>query len=104
MAKVTTKKTTNKKSTKKVARIRKPKKASNQKAKPRKASNQKAKTKKPIKKGGLRKTIYAMFDKVGVDKVTYDQCEKLAKKTMPATKFNKAHFAWYKNDYGQRQD
>lgn len=55
-----------------------------------------------------RKTIsgamYAFFDSKGVDKVTYEECLKLAKSILPSTKFNKYHFSWYKNKYEQREN
>jgi len=54
------------------------------------------------KRGSLGTAIRELFDKKGVDNVTYDECEKLAKKIMPTTKFNKQHFSWYKNDYNNR--
>ena len=55
-------------------------------------------------RGTLIKSIYAMFDKVGWDTVTYEECLALAKSIKPDTKFNKYHFSWYKNDYKNRRD
>lgn len=55
------------------------------------------------KRGSLGTAIRALFDKKGVDKVTYEECLKLAKSIMPSTKFDKSHFSWYKNDYNNRE-
>lgn len=55
--------------------------------------------KETYKRGTLIKAIYAYFLKVGLDKVTYEATEKLAKQTMPKTKFNRYHYAWYRNDF-----
>lgn len=60
------------------------------------------KKKSGYKRGSLGNAIRELFDEKGVDKVTYEECEKLAKKIMPTTKFNKSHFSWYKNDYNNR--
>lgn len=65
---------------------------------------EKDKKKKGYKRGSLMKSIYDYFDEVGVDSAKYEATEKLAKKIMPSTKFNKAHFSWYKNDYRNKQE
>ena len=65
------------------------------------------KSKKKVKKyqrGSLIYKIYAYFDEVGIDNVTYDKTEKLAKKIKPDTAFNKYHYSWYKNDYRNKRD
>jgi len=51
------------------------------------------------KRGSLMKAVTTYIDKVGVDKVDYESMLKIAKTIKPNTKFNKAHFAWYKNNY-----
>ena len=55
--------------------------------------------KKTYKQGSLKEAIYKLFDRKGVTKVTYKEVENLAKRVKPDTKFNKAHFAWYRGDY-----
>jgi len=60
------------------------------------------KKKKAYKRGDLGRAVYALFDKVGVDNVTYDQAEAVAKRIMATTKFNTYHFSWYKNKYNQK--
>ncbi len=55
--------------------------------------------KKTYKRGTLIKGIYEYFKKVGLDKVTYEATEKLAKSIKKDTKFNRYHYAWYKNDF-----
>ena len=65
------------------------------------------KSKKKVKKyqrGSLIHKIYAYFDEVGIDNVTYDKTEKLAKKIKPDTAFNKYHYSWYRNDYKNKRD
>ena len=51
------------------------------------------------KRGALRTALFTLFDKKGVDEVTYEQAEAAAKKAKPDTAFNAQHFAWYKNAY-----
>ena len=63
-----------------------------------------AKKKSGYKKGSLMKGIYDLFDRKGVDKVTYEETLKLAKSILPTTKFDKSHFSWYKNDYRNKQE
>jgi predicted transport protein len=46
--------------------------------------------------------MYALFDAKGVDNVSYDECESLARHIKPNTKFNRSHFSWYKGDYKKR--
>ncbi len=52
---------------------------------------------------GIRKAIHALFDAKGLDNVSYNECESLAKEIKPETKFDKYHFSWYKGDY-KKQD
>jgi predicted transport protein len=54
------------------------------------------------KRGRIGKTIYDLFDEKGLDNVTYEECEIIAKKIKPDTKFNTSHFSWYKNKYRSR--
>ncbi len=64
------------------------------------SSKSKKSTKKKVyKQGSLKEAIYKLFDRKGVAKVTYKEVENLAKKVKPDTKFNNAHFSWYRNDY-----
>jgi hypothetical protein len=79
------------------------KKVSKSKSKGKKSGSKKKK-KSGYKRGSLGNGIRALFDKKGVDNVTYEECEKLAKSILPTTKFNKSHFSWYKNDYANRED
>ena len=65
----------------------------------KKVKRKKSSKKSTYKRGSLGKAIYALFDKVGVDKCTYDQAEACAKSVLPTTKFNKYHHSWYKNKY-----
>lgn len=60
--------------------------------------------KKTYKRGTLGKGIYAYFQRVGLDKATYEETERLAKKLMPGTKFNRYHYAWYRNNFPIWQD
>ncbi len=48
---------------------------------------------------GIKNTIYMLFDEKGVDGVSYQEVEDLAKRIKPNTAFNKGHFSWYKRDY-----
>ncbi len=52
-----------------------------------------------VKRRGIMKTIYALFDEKGVENVTYKECEALARSIKPNTAFNRIHFSWYKRDY-----
>ncbi len=63
------------------------------------AKSNKSPKKKTYKQGSLKEAIYKLFDRKGVAKVTYKEVENLAKRVKPDTKFNKAHFAWYRGDY-----
>jgi len=56
----------------------------------------------PYKRGNLKREIYKLFRKKGVDKVTYDETFTLAKRVKPDTKFNHNNFAWYKNDFRKK--
>jgi predicted transport protein len=51
---------------------------------------------------GISGAIYALFDAKGVDNVTYNECESLARRVKPDTKFNKNHFRWHKRAYKKR--
>jgi predicted transport protein len=51
---------------------------------------------------GISGAMYALFDAKGVDNVTYNECESLALRIKPGTKFNKYHFSWYKGVYKKR--
>ncbi len=51
---------------------------------------------------GISGAMYAFFDAKGVDNVTYDECESLARRIKAGTKFNKYHFSWYKGVYKKR--
>jgi len=68
---------------------------------------------KPVKKNNfteelstrrvrIGQSIYEFFDEKGIENVTYEECETLAKKIKPDTKFNKSHFNWYKNEYRKK--
>jgi predicted transport protein len=48
--------------------------------------------------------VYCLFDEKGVDNVTYEECEALAKRIKPNTAFNKNHFSWYKRDYEKKSN
>ena len=54
---------------------------------------------KKYARGSLRKGIFAYFDHTGIDAVTYEETARPAKKIKPDTKFDKSHFAWYRNVY-----
>ena len=56
------------------------------------------------RRGGIGKTIYDLFDEKGIENVTYEECETLAKKIKPDTKFNTSHFSWYKNKYRNKSN
>ena len=83
------------KSTKKVKKVSKKRKSKKTKSKVRV---------KQYQRGTLIKSIYALFDAVGWDTITYEECLELAQSIKPDTKFNKYHFSWYKNDYKNRRD
>ena len=53
---------------------------------------------------GIGKAIYELFDEKGIENVTYEKCETLAKKIKPDTKFNPNHFSWYKNEYRKKSN
>lgn len=55
-------------------------------------------------RGSLIKRMYDFFDKVGLDKATYDRCLKLAKSVKTDTKFNRYHHSWYRNDYRNKRN
>jgi predicted transport protein len=52
---------------------------------------------------GISGAMYALFDTKGVDNVTYDECESLAKRIKPDTKFDRHHFSWHKGKYKKRK-
>jgi predicted transport protein len=52
---------------------------------------------------GISGAIYALFDAKGVDNVTYNECESLARRIKPGTKFNTYHFSWYKGVYKKQK-
>ena len=56
------------------------------------------------RRGGIGKAIYTLFDEKGIDNVTYEECEIIAKKIKPDTKFNTNHFSWYKNKYRNKSN
>jgi hypothetical protein len=51
---------------------------------------------------GIKHSVFELFDKKGVNNVTYQECESLAIKVKPDTKFGKSHFSWYKNEYKRK--
>jgi predicted transport protein len=52
---------------------------------------------------GISGAMYALFDAKGVDNATYNECESLARRVKPGTKFNKNHFSWYKRAYKRQK-
>jgi predicted transport protein len=48
---------------------------------------------------GIGQAIYQLFNEKGIENVSYAECESLAKRIKPDTKFNNSHFSWYKNKY-----
>lgn len=56
------------------------------------------------RRGGIGQSIYELFDEKGIENVTYEECEALAKKIKPNTAFNKNHFSWYKRDYRKKSN
>lgn len=58
----------------------------------------------PKKQQGIGVAIYALFDENGVDNVSYEECEAVAKSVKPETAFNKGHFSWYKNKYNKKDE
>jgi len=54
------------------------------------------------RRGTIINAIYGLFHKKGVNEVTYEECETLAKRIKPNTAFNKNHFSWYKRDYQKK--
>jgi predicted transport protein len=51
---------------------------------------------------GIGGAMYALFDARGVDNISYEECESLARRIKPDTKFNRYHFSWYKGVYKKR--
>ena len=56
------------------------------------------------KRGDLGKAIFALFDEVGVDKVTYKETFEVAKKAKPDTTYERGYFSWHKNKYRNDHD
>ncbi len=56
------------------------------------------------RRGGIGQSIYDLFDEKGIENVTYEECETLAKKIKPTTKFNPSHFSWYRNEYRKKSN
>ncbi|MHC4271794.1 MAG: hypothetical protein ACYST2_05730 [Planctomycetota bacterium] len=56
------------------------------------------------RRSGIGKAIYDLFDETGIENVTYEECEIIAKKIKPDTKFNTSHFSWYKNKYRNKSN
>ena len=52
-----------------------------------------------VREGSITQTLYAYFDKVGIDKAELDEALKLAKGCKADTKFDKCHFAYHKTNY-----
>jgi len=80
----------------------------------------KTKTEKPAKKAGAKKTekkavaakepresirsrIFALFQKKGIDNVTFEEAEAAAQKVKPDTAFAASHLAWYRTKYKELQ-
>ena len=76
------------------------------KGKVKRVKGKKTKKSKKTKyqRGGLGKAIFALFDKVGVDKVTFERALKVAKAAKPDTTYGKAYFSWHKNHYRNERD
>jgi len=62
------------------------------------------KSKKEYQRGDLGRAIFALFDKVGVNKVTFAQALKVAKAAKPDTTYEKSYFGWHKNHYKNERD
>jgi len=56
------------------------------------------------RKGTITGELYALFDEKGIDGVTYQEAEDLAKRIKPDTKYDKGHFSWHKRDYRLKRD
>jgi predicted transport protein len=52
---------------------------------------------------GIIAAIYSLFDRKGVENAGYEECEAIARKIKPSTKFNRNHFSWYKRDYRRKK-
>ncbi len=75
------------------------------KSKKTKKTKKKKKTRKSnYQRGDLGKAIFALFDKYGVDKVTFERALKAAKKAKPDTTYGKAYFSWHRNHYKNVRD
>ena len=55
------------------------------------------------KREGVMYSIFELFDSKGIDNVTYDECEALARQVKPDTRFDKSHLSWYKNKYKEKR-
>jgi len=51
---------------------------------------------------GIISAIYSLFDRKGVENISYEECEAIARRIKPETKFNRYHFSWYKGVYKKR--
>ncbi len=72
-----------------------------------KSKSKEAKTTKrrsKYQRGDLGRAIFALFDKVGVDKATFDQALKIAKKAKPDTTYGESYFSWHRNHYKNERD
>lgn len=64
----------------------------------KKTSKSKSKSKK--KKGpGMAASLYVLFEKKGVNKVTYQDAKSCAKKAKPDSDLSQGHFRWYKKKF-----
>jgi predicted transport protein len=52
---------------------------------------------------GIISAIYSLFDRKGVENISYEECEAIARSIKPSTKFNRNHFSWYKRDYRRKK-
>lgn len=55
--------------------------------------------KKGTRKISVAKAINELFDDRGVDEVSFEKAERVAKGVKSDTAFNATHFSWYKNQY-----
>jgi len=53
--------------------------------------------------GTIMHSMFELYDEKGIDNVTYDECEVLARRIKPDTKFGKTHHSWYKNKYREKK-
>lgn len=69
-----------------------------------KVKRKKSNTKSTYVRGSLIKKMYEFYDKVTLEKATYEKCLALAIKVKPDTKFNHYHHSWYRNDYRNKRN